>query len=77
MLQKYHITGKERQNCFSNLTLITCIFALSKAAHLLFQGEFVGTDSVTQTERSTQQQEMVFHYLLGWVTHQIRKQKRK
>lgn len=77
MLQKSHMTQKERQNCFSNLTIIPCMFPLSRAAHLLFEGESVGTDSVTERERSAQQEEMVFHNSLGWVTHQIKKQKRK
>lgn len=50
---------------------------LSKAAHLLFQGEGVGTELVAQVERSAQQGEMAIHYSFGWATHQIRKQERK
>lgn len=53
------------------------MFPLSQAAHLLFQGEGVGTEPVAQAERSAQQGEMAIQYSFGWDTHQIRKQDRK
>lgn len=74
MLRKSHMTEQERQNCISNLTIITCTFTLSKAAHLLIQGEGVVTEPVVQVERPAQQGEMVIRYSFGWATHQNRKQ---
>ena len=71
------MTEQERQNCISNLTTMTCMFPLSKAAHLFYQGEGVDTEPIAQVERSAQQGEIAIHYSFGWATHQIRKQERK
>jgi len=54
MLQKSHLTEQESQNCIPNLTALSYTFPLSKAAHLLFQGEGVGTEPVAQAEGQAQ-----------------------
>lgn len=71
MLQKSHMTQKERKNWFSNLIIITCMFPLSRAAPLLFQGESVGRDSVTQTERSAQQEKKNGISLFTWLVYSL------
>lgn len=65
MLQKSDMTEQERETCVPNLTALTYAFRLSKAAHLLFQGEGVGAEPVAQAERPAQREEMAIHYSFG------------